>query len=140
MVMRMHCLVNARAWPLTAGVLSELPCWADGSRMRLGGPGGCRSRRTVGLPRLAERRSRWIIGARRLRQERRLARQPFDDARQRFPALQRLAEVIIGDATHAGCGLAIGQNGVCVFEHEHSYFAPLLVHAAALDRFGPNRK
>ncbi|MBS1226055.1 MAG: hypothetical protein H6R24_2733 [Proteobacteria bacterium] len=39
-------------------------------------------------------RSRWIIGARRLRQERRLARQPFDDARQRFPALQGLTQAL----------------------------------------------
>ena len=62
--------------------------------MRLDSPGGCRSRLTVGLPRLPERRNRWIIGARRLRQERRLARQSFDDARQRFPALQGLTQAL----------------------------------------------
>jgi len=38
-----------------------------------------------------------------------------------------------GDQTHAGCGLAVGRNGVCVFEHGASYFVPLLVHAASLD-------
>lgn len=37
-----------------------------------------------------------------------------------------------GDASHAGCGLAVGRNGVCVFEHGASYFAPVLVHPAAL--------
>ncbi len=39
----------------------------------------------------------------------------------------------LGGATHAGCGLAIGRNGICVFEHGASYFAPTLVHAAQLD-------
>jgi hypothetical protein len=38
-----------------------------------------------------------------------------------------------GDATHAGCGLAVGRNGVCVFEHGASYFAPVLVHAVTLE-------
>jgi len=38
-----------------------------------------------------------------------------------------------GDATHAGCGLAVGRNGVCVFEHGAGYFAPVLVHAAPID-------
>jgi hypothetical protein len=33
---------------------------------------------------------------------------------------------------HAGAGLAIGRNGICVFEHGASYFAPVLVHAVAL--------
>jgi hypothetical protein len=33
---------------------------------------------------------------------------------------------------HAGAGLAIGRNGVCVFEHGASYFAPVLVHATTL--------
>jgi hypothetical protein len=33
---------------------------------------------------------------------------------------------------HAGCGLAIGRNGVAVFEHGANYFAPVLVHAAPL--------
>ncbi len=33
---------------------------------------------------------------------------------------------------HAGCGLALGRNGVAVFEHGASYFAPVLVHAAPL--------
>jgi hypothetical protein len=33
---------------------------------------------------------------------------------------------------HAGSGLAIGRNGVCVFEHAANYFAPTLVHAANL--------
>jgi hypothetical protein len=32
----------------------------------------------------------------------------------------------------AGCGLAVGTNGVCVFEHGAGYFAPPLVHAAPL--------
>ncbi|HNS22710.1 MAG TPA: glycosyl hydrolase [Sedimentisphaerales bacterium] len=37
-----------------------------------------------------------------------------------------------GGRGHAGSGLAIGRNGVCVFEHGADYFAPTLVHAAAL--------
>ncbi|MBP7937767.1 MAG: hypothetical protein KA354_24270, partial [Phycisphaerae bacterium] len=36
------------------------------------------------------------------------------------------------DGNHAGCGLAIGQNGVCVFEHGANYFSPVLVHPARL--------
>ena len=30
---------------------------------------------------------------------------------------------------HAGSGLAVGRNGVCVFEHGANYFAPVLTHA-----------
>ena len=37
-----------------------------------------------------------------------------------------------GGAGHAGCGLAVGRNGVCVFEHGANYFAPPLVFAALL--------
>jgi len=37
-----------------------------------------------------------------------------------------------GGEDHAGCGLAVGRNGVCVFEHGGGYFAPTLVQAAAL--------
>lgn len=37
-----------------------------------------------------------------------------------------------GGEGHAGCGLAVGRNGVCVFEHGGNYFAPPLVHAASL--------
>jgi len=37
-----------------------------------------------------------------------------------------------GAGKHAGSGLAIGRNGVCVFEHGATYFAPLLVHAMPL--------
>jgi len=33
---------------------------------------------------------------------------------------------------HAGAGLSIGRNGVCVFEHTADYFAPVLVFAAPL--------
>ncbi|MCX7048937.1 MAG: glycosyl hydrolase [Candidatus Sumerlaeota bacterium] len=36
-----------------------------------------------------------------------------------------------GDA-HAGSGIAIGRNGVAVFEHGAGYFAPVLVHAAPI--------
>ena len=36
------------------------------------------------------------------------------------------------DPANAGCGLAVGRNGVSVFEHGGDYFAPTLVHAAAL--------
>lgn len=36
------------------------------------------------------------------------------------------------EGNHAGCGLAIGRNGVCVFEHGAHYFAPVLVHAVDL--------
>jgi hypothetical protein len=37
-----------------------------------------------------------------------------------------------GGDKHAGCGLALGNNGVCVFEHGANYFAPTLVHAVSL--------
>lgn len=37
-----------------------------------------------------------------------------------------------GGSGHAGAGLSVGTNGVCVFEHGASYYAPTLVHAAAL--------
>ena len=37
-----------------------------------------------------------------------------------------------GDAHHAGSGLAVGRNGVVVFEHGADYFAPVLVYAARL--------
>src|SRR5262249_36493529 len=33
---------------------------------------------------------------------------------------------------HAGAGLSIGRNGICVFEHTADYFAPVLVFAATL--------
>jgi hypothetical protein len=37
-----------------------------------------------------------------------------------------------GGGNNAGSGLAVGSNGVCVFEHAGNYFAPPLVHAASL--------
>jgi hypothetical protein len=37
-----------------------------------------------------------------------------------------------GGPDHAGFGLAVGRNGVCVFEHGAEYFSPTLVHAASL--------
>lgn len=37
-----------------------------------------------------------------------------------------------GGSGHAGCGLAVGTNGVGVFEHGAHYFAPTLVYAGAL--------
>ncbi|MBI5387997.1 MAG: hypothetical protein HZA90_25315 [Verrucomicrobia bacterium] len=37
-----------------------------------------------------------------------------------------------GDTGHAGSGLAVGCNGVVVFEHAGNYFAPVLVHPVAL--------
>lgn len=33
---------------------------------------------------------------------------------------------------HAGCGLAVGRNGVCVIEHSGNYFAPVLVYATPI--------
>jgi hypothetical protein len=33
---------------------------------------------------------------------------------------------------HAGTGLSIGRNGICVFEHTADYFAPILVFATSL--------
>ena len=38
----------------------------------------------------------------------------------------------LGGTTHAGSGLAIGRNGVCVFEHGGNYFAPVLVYPTSL--------
>ena len=40
-----------------------------------------------------------------------------------------------GDSGHAGCGLAVGRNGVVVFEHGANYFAPVLAHAASLSEW-----
>jgi hypothetical protein len=37
-----------------------------------------------------------------------------------------------GGSGQAGCGLAVGTNGVCVLEHGANYFAPTLVHPAPL--------
>lgn len=37
-----------------------------------------------------------------------------------------------GDTGHAGSGLAVGRNGVVVFEHGASYFAPVLVHPSTI--------
>lgn len=36
-------------------------------------------------------------------------------------------------AAHAGAGIAIGRNGISVFEHGGGYFAPVLVHKAAVN-------
>ncbi|PIU95199.1 MAG: hypothetical protein COZ06_24420 [Armatimonadetes bacterium CG_4_10_14_3_um_filter_66_18] len=36
------------------------------------------------------------------------------------------------EPNQAGCGLSVGRNGVCVFEHGADYFAPVLVHAVPL--------
>ena len=36
------------------------------------------------------------------------------------------------DPTHACAGVSVGRNGVCVYEHSGSYFAPLLVHSAQI--------
>ncbi len=38
----------------------------------------------------------------------------------------------LGGPGHSGCGIAIGRNGVAVFEHGANYFTPLLVHATPL--------
>jgi hypothetical protein len=40
---------------------------------------------------------------------------------------------MFGAGTRAGCGVAVGRNGVTVLEHGASYFSPLLVHSAKLD-------
>ena len=37
-----------------------------------------------------------------------------------------------GGDGHAGCGLAVGRNGIGVFEHGASYFSPTLMHAAPI--------
>ena len=37
-----------------------------------------------------------------------------------------------GTGNRAGCGLAVGRNGVCVFEHGANYFAPVLVHSGSV--------
>lgn len=41
-------------------------------------------------------------------------------------------EVYPPDENHSGAGLSIGKNGVCVYEHSASYFAPLLVYASPI--------
>jgi hypothetical protein len=46
-----------------------------------------------------------------------------------FPAH---GESVFSDPTHACAGIAAGRNGVCVYEHSGSYFAPLLAYAAPL--------
>lgn len=37
-----------------------------------------------------------------------------------------------GGDDHAGCGIAVGRNGVCVFEHGASYFSPPLSYAGPI--------
>lgn len=39
---------------------------------------------------------------------------------------------IFGGKEHAGCGLTIGRNGVCVLEHGANYFVPTLVYPTTL--------
>lgn len=39
---------------------------------------------------------------------------------------------VFADTNHAGSGLAVGRNGVVVFEHGDHHFAPVLVHAVRL--------
>jgi len=39
---------------------------------------------------------------------------------------------VYGSPDHAGAGLSLGRNGVCVFEHAPFYFAPVLVYAVPL--------
>ena len=38
-----------------------------------------------------------------------------------------------GGGSHAGCGLAVGTNGVCVFEHGANYFVATLVFTGAME-------
>ncbi len=38
-----------------------------------------------------------------------------------------------GGDGHAGCGIAVGRNGVCVFEHGASYFSPPLSFAVPIE-------
>ncbi len=42
-------------------------------------------------------------------------------------------DTFAGGGTHAGFGLAMGRNGVCVLEHGAAYFVPILVHPAKID-------
>ena len=46
-----------------------------------------------------------------------------------FPAH---GESAFSDPTHSCAGISAGRNGVCVYEHSGSYFAPLLAYAAPL--------
>ena len=39
----------------------------------------------------------------------------------------------LGGEGHAGCGIAVGKNGVCVFEHGASYFSPPLSFATPIE-------
>lgn len=41
-------------------------------------------------------------------------------------------EVYPPEGHHSGAGISVGRNGVCVYEHSTSYFAPLLVYAAPI--------
>ncbi len=41
----------------------------------------------------------------------------------------------IGGDGHAGCGVAVGRNGICVFEHGANYFSPPLSHAVPIDEW-----
>lgn len=47
-----------------------------------------------------------------------------------FPATH--GDSFVAGGAHAGSGIAIGKNGVAVFEHGASYFTPVLVHAAPI--------
>jgi hypothetical protein len=52
---------------------------------------------------------------------------PRNDA---FPAVH--GDTFAPGGAHAGSGIAVGRNGVVVFEHGANYFAPVLVHAAPI--------
>ena len=41
----------------------------------------------------------------------------------------------LGGGSHAGTGLAVGRNGIVVFEHGANYFAPVLVHPITLSNW-----
>jgi hypothetical protein len=56
----------------------------------------------------------------------------LNDPRNNFAVLPEHGQAFAPDGSHAGCGLTVGKNGVCVFEHSSNYFVPILVHPAKL--------
>ena len=52
---------------------------------------------------------------------------------QSYPLFPTLAGAYgVPDATHAGAGVSVGTNGICVFEHAGGYLPALLVHPVTI--------
>ena len=83
----------------------------------------------------ARARSRWPSG-RNQRPTRRSFRRRTAGSGNGVAAQRRLppthGDTFAPGGTHAGSGIAVGRNGVAVFEHGANYFAPVLVHTVPI--------